>query len=242
MAETFVLVHGAWQAGMHFETVAARLRSQGHTVHCPTLTGNRPLDPRNSATLEQAIDSLTTYITSNELENVRLVGHSYGGMVISGAADRLRERIRRLVYVNAFVPLSGECVLDLIPADHADAFRGLAAENDGAVMLPFLVWREAFVGDVDFAEAKRLHATLNAQPIGTFSQPIRLSAPIATLEIGKSYINNRQDISIPQSLSWHPRLSERLGLYRLVEMDGSHETMLSRPDTLADAIQIASRD
>jgi pimeloyl-ACP methyl ester carboxylesterase len=241
MAETFVLVHGAWQTGTHFKEVADRLRSQGHTVHCPTLTGNRRGDPRNT-TLEQAINSLVIYITSNELERVRLVAHSYGGMAISAAADRLRGRIRRLVYINAFVPLPGECALDMIPAQVAEGFRAIAAENDGAVTLPFPFWREHCVGDVDFAEAERLYATLVPQPLGTLSQAIALSAPIASFAAGKSYINNRQDTAIPQSLPWHPRLSERLGLYRLVELDGSHESMLSRPDALADAIQIASRD
>jgi hypothetical protein len=60
--------------------------------------------------------------------------------------------------------------------------------------------------------------------------------------VGKSFINHRQDTAMPQSLPWHPRRSERLGLYRLVEQGDSHESMLSRPDALADAILIASRD
>jgi pimeloyl-ACP methyl ester carboxylesterase len=242
LADTFVLVHGAWHDGTHFEGVASRLRSQGHTVHCPTLAGNRSCDLRDKVNLEDAIASLTTYLTSNQLRDVRLVAHSYGGMAISAVADRLHERIRRLVYMNAFVPLPGESVMDMIPADTADAFRALAAENDGGISLPFAVWREQFIGDVELSEALRLYATLNLQPLQTFSQCIHLSSPIATLEVGKSYINSRQDTALPQSSSWHPRLSERLGLYRLVEIDGCHESLLSDPGSVANAILLASRD
>jgi hypothetical protein len=87
------------------------------------------------------------------------------------------------------------------------------------------------VGNVHFAEAERFHATVNPQSPGTRSQPIALSAPIATLAAGKSYINKRQDTAMSQSLPSHPRPSERLGPYRLVELDGTHESMLSRRDT-----------
>ena len=91
MPETFVLIRGAWHTGEDFEPIANILRDAGHTVYCPTLRGNRPEDDRSKL----------------GLADIRLVGHSYAGMVISGVANRLEKRPRRLVYINAFVPLKG---------------------------------------------------------------------------------------------------------------------------------------
>ena len=115
MADIYVLVHGAWHTGAEMEAVAGHLRMGGHAVHCPTIAGNNQGDDRSATGLEQAIASIVTTIEQNDLRDVRLVGHSYGGMVISGVADRLADRIRRLVYVNAFVPLDGQCLNDMVP-------------------------------------------------------------------------------------------------------------------------------
>ena len=107
MAGTYVLVHGAWHTGAEMDAVASHLRKHGHAVHCPTVAGNNPADDRDKIGLEQAIASVASYIETNNLRDIWLVGHSYGGMLISGVADRLTDRIKRLVYVNAFVPLDG---------------------------------------------------------------------------------------------------------------------------------------
>lgn len=115
MADTYVLVHGAWHTGAEMEAVAGHLRKSGHVVHCPTVAGNNRDDDRETIGLGQAISSVVSYIEANHLRDIRLVGHSYGGMVISGVADRLTDRIKRLVYVNAFVPLDGQCLNDMVP-------------------------------------------------------------------------------------------------------------------------------
>ena len=90
---TYVIVHGAWHTGAEFEPTAAYLRAAGHTVHLPTLAGNRPGDPKDTG-LTEAIDSLVEYLESNKLSDVVLAGHSYGGMVITGG--RTDRRLRRL--------------------------------------------------------------------------------------------------------------------------------------------------
>lgn len=97
MSDTYVLVHGAWHTGELMEPVAQQLRARGHTVHCPTLAGNRPGDDRQSTGLPEAVQSLVDYLHAHELTGVRLVGHSYGGMVISHAADQVGQRLARLV-------------------------------------------------------------------------------------------------------------------------------------------------
>lgn len=242
MADTYVLVHGAWHSGAEMEPVANALRAAGHTVLCPTLAGNRPGDDRARIGLGDAVASLVDFIESNGLREVRLVGHSYGGMVISGAAARLLPRLARLVYVNAFVPQPGECLNDMVPPHYKGLFDAVAAGNGNAVMLPFEVWREAFINDADLALAQSAFAVLNPHPYGTFTQPVVLEQPMAALAIGKSYVNCVLDTAMPASLPWHPRLSERLGLFRYIECAGSHEAWFTQPEALARAIEQAGRD
>lgn len=242
MPDIYVLVHGAWHTGAEIEATAEHIRKAGHQVHCPTLLGNRSGDDRAAVGLADAIGSLVKFIEEKDLRDIRLVGHSYGGMVISGAADRIAARIRRLVYVNAFVPLDGECLNDMVPPHYVQMFDGLAAQTKNAVSLPFEVWREAFINDADIETATRAYEKLNPHPYRTFTEPIRLQTPLAALTMGKSYLNCRQDTALPHSLPWHPRLSSRLGLFRLVECDGSHEMFFSNPEPLAQAIIRAGRD
>lgn len=242
MADTYVLVHGAWHTGAELEAVAQHLRAAGHTVHCPTLAGNRPGDDRAGTTLADAVASLVAFVDGQNLSGVRLVGHSYGGMVISGAAEALQKRLTRLVYVNAFVPQPGECLNDLVPPHYRALFDGVAAANGNAVMLPFEIWREVFINDADLALATSAYARLNPHPYGTFTQASAITQPMAALALGKSYVNCVLDVALPASLPWHPRLSERLGLFRYIECIGSHEAWFTQPAALAQAIEAAGRD
>ena len=242
MADCYVLVHGAWHTGAELEPTAAHLRAAGHTVHCPTLAGNRPGDDRGRIGLADAAASLEAFLRENDLRQVRLVGHSYGGMVISQVAGRLADRLARLVYVNAFVPLPGESLNDMVPPPYVQLFDAIAAANGGAVTLPFPIWREAFINDADLALATSAFERLNPQPYKTFTDPIVLTEPLAALATPKSYVNCRLDTALPHGLPWHPRLSERLGLFRYVECGGSHEVWFTDPTAIARAIVAAGRD
>ncbi len=238
----YVLVHGAWHTGDLFEDVAQPIRDAGHTVHCPTVAGNRPDDPRTLG-LEAAISSIVSYLEDNDLSNVVLMGHSYGGMIITGTADQCPQRIRRLIYWNAFVPNNGECLNDMVPPHYVTLFDEIsAASENNSVMLPFQIWREAFINDGSLELAQFAFDKLNPHPYATFTDPISLSKNPAEMETAKSFINCTDDAALPQSLGWHPRLSEKLGLYRLVQIPGSHELCFSDPEVLAAAIIIAGRD
>jgi pimeloyl-ACP methyl ester carboxylesterase len=83
------------------------IRGAGHTVYTPTIKGNRLGDPKTIG-LDEAIQSIVNYLNENDLKDAILIGHSYGGMIITGAADRASDRVRRLVYWNAFVQNNGE--------------------------------------------------------------------------------------------------------------------------------------
>eukprot|EP00731_Ephydatia_muelleri_P032725 Em0024g269a len=240
--DIYVLVHGAWHTGELLESAAAIIRKMGHEVHCPTLAGNRPGDDRSAIGLQQAVDSLVDYLHEHQLKEVRLVAHSYGGMVISQVADMVPERIRRLVYVNAFVPEPGQCLNDMLPPSYVQMFEAMALANNGAVIFPFPVWRESFMNDADFQLATSAYGKLNPQPYKTFTDKVTLKQPLAALTVGKSYVNCQQDIALPHSQPWHPRLSERLGLFRLVECPGGHETWFTDPEAIARAVVAAGRD
>lgn len=239
---TYVLVHGAWHTGKELEPVANFINAAGHNAYTPTIKGNRPGDPKTVG-LDEAIRSIVDYVNENNLKEVVLVGHSYGGMIITGVADRVPDRIRRLVYWNAFVPNNGECLNDMVPPHYVDLFDSIAAERgDGSVVLPFPIWREAFINDVDLETAQRAYDVLNPHPFKTLTDKISLKANPADMTMAKSYINCTEDISLPHHYPWHPRLSQKLGLFRLVQVPGSHELCFSNPQRLAQAIMDAGRD
>lgn len=239
---TYVLVHGAWHTGELFEDVAAPIRAAGHDVHTPTLAGNRPGDSKTTG-LAEAIGSIVVYLTENALTDVILVGHSYGGMIITGVADAVPERLRRLVYWNAFVPNDGESLNDMVPAHYVALFDAISAGSpDNSVVLPYPIWREAFINDADEALARSAYDRLNPHPYATFTDKIVLATNPAEMQLPKSYINCWDDAALPQSLGWHPRLSEKLGLFRLVQSPGSHELCFSDPVLLAEKILLAGRD
>jgi pimeloyl-ACP methyl ester carboxylesterase len=182
MMATHVLVHGAWHTGELLEPTAGPMRAKGHDVFPPTLAGNRPGDAKNIG-LEEAIQSLVNFFTAHDIQDAILVGHSYGGMVITGAADRVPERLRRLVYWNAFVPNHGESLYDMVPPHYTALFDQIEQAN-GSVMLPFLIWREAFINDASLELAQRAYEQLNPHPNKTSKEAITLSTnPAADTEI-----------------------------------------------------------
>ena len=168
-------------------------------------------------------------------------GHSYGGMVITGVADRLPDQIRRLVYWNAFVPNNGEALDDMIPPEYIELFDRLVAD-DGSMMLPFEVWREAFINDASLELAQETYGLLNPHPRRTFAEPIKLDHNPAEIPVPKSYVNCTEDTSLPHHVPWHPRLSKKLGLFRLVQTPGSHELCFTDPGLLALKLMEAGRD
>ena len=115
----FVLVHGAWIGGWCWRPNAQALRKAGHEVFTPTLTGlgerSHLMNP--SINLDTHIADIVNVIKHEELSDVVLVGHSYGGMVVTGVADALADKIRSLVYLDAFVPESGQALVDLAPPE-----------------------------------------------------------------------------------------------------------------------------
>ena len=119
----YVLVHGAWHTGAELEATAAPIRAAGHQVHTPTLAGNRPGDAKTVG-LNDAIASIVDYLAANDLKDVILLGHSYGGMIVTGVRRlAFPSASARLIYWNAFVPKNGESLNDLAPPPYVGSVR-----------------------------------------------------------------------------------------------------------------------
>jgi pimeloyl-ACP methyl ester carboxylesterase len=237
-----VLVHGSWHTGELWAPVADHLRAARHDVHTPTVAGHgKGVDKRvNHA---QCTQSITDYLVQRNLHDVVLLGHSYGGTIISKVVEAVPERISSLIYWNAFVLQDGESLNDNVPPHYRGLFDQIsAASPDGSVIMPFPIWREAFINDGDLATAQRTYELLSPEPYQPFIDKLDLKKFYA-LQTPRSYINCTEDIALPPGeWGWHPRMSGRLGLYRLVQIPGSHEVMFTAPQRLAEAIVMAGRD
>lgn len=174
----FVLVHGAFHGGWCWEEVAKVLTAQGHTVHAPTLAGcaERATEPHAAISLKKHIDDVVELIESRDLHGIVLVGHSLGGMVVTAVADRCRDRIGHLVYLDAFVPRSGEAARDLIPQPMQHAALKAAHDHGAGVTLPVIFPPSKFVRDEGQAAADFM-ARLTPQPFLTFAEPVYLPSP-----------------------------------------------------------------
>lgn len=237
-----VLVHGSWHTGEHWQPVAEHLRKAGYEVHTPTVAGHGKHVDKN-VNHADCTRSIVDYIVSHALSDFVLLGHSYGGTIISKVAEAVPERIRRLVYWNAFVLNDGESLNDATPPHYQALFQQIAgASGDNTVMLPFQIWREAFINDADLALAQQTYDTLSSEPFQPFVDKLDMKK-FYTLTMPRSYINCTEDTALPPGeYGWHPRMSSRLGLHRLVQLPGSHEVMFTAPQRLAQAIIAAARD
>ena len=131
---TFVLVHGAWHGSWCWKRVRKALQAEGHDVFTPTLTGvgERSHLTSPQVTLDTHVADVVNLIRWEELTDVVLCGHSYGGCVITGVADRVAERLRALVYLDAFIPENGQSLHDTLPPEVAEAqVRGARESGDG---------------------------------------------------------------------------------------------------------------
>jgi pimeloyl-ACP methyl ester carboxylesterase len=240
MTENFVLVHGAWHGGWAWQPVASRLRAAGHRVWAPTCPGLGIDDDPRGVTLAGCVDSVVSQVEASFAVDITLVGHSWGGYVIAGAAPRLASRLKALVFWSAFVPEAGRPLYDEVPPQYQELFSQLAgASADKTIALPLEVFQGAFMGDADPAAAAAVHSVLRPQPYRTFTDPPADEA-YRNLGIPLHYVLSADDIALPPGEYGWDRFAERIKVSP-VSVPGSHESMFTRPAELADAFgQIAT--
>ncbi len=156
---TFVLVHGAWQGGWCWRFVAPALRRGGHEVYAPTLTGlgDRAHLARPGIDLDLHGQDVVALLEMEDLHDVVLLGHSYGGMVVTGVADRCATRIRHLVYLDAFVLENGKCALDYIVPERAASFRRDGEQSGSIAPPPLSLWGLARPEHIAFAKPREAY-------------------------------------------------------------------------------------
>ncbi len=239
---TFVLVHGSWHEGTAWDAARRSLEHEGHRTLAPTMAGHgkKAYKKVNHADCTR---SIVESIVANDLRDIVLTGHSFGGTVICKVAEAIPERVRRMVFVNGFVLRDGCSLTDEVPPQTAAVFSEMARKSaDNTFMIPFPVWRETFVNDADLEMAKWTYEQLSPEPFQPTADKLDLKK-FYSLSIPRSYINCTEDIALPPGeWGWHPRMSGRLGLYRLVQMPGGHEVMYTNPELLARKIIEAGRD
>lgn len=175
----YVLLHGALHGGWCWRDVAAILRAEGHQVTTPTQTGLGERRHLLSADITLATfgDDLVNHIESEELHDVVLVGHSFGGCAISIAADRIRDRIRHLVYLDGLVLQNGQTGFDMIAPHVVAARRALIASKGQGLFLP-VVPVTTFDIPADHPEAAWVARRLTPHPASTYDSPMSLQHPV----------------------------------------------------------------
>ncbi|WP_043683708.1 alpha/beta fold hydrolase [Streptomyces xylophagus] len=235
---TYLLVHGAWHSGQAWERLVPLLTAAGHRVLTPSLTGHGDkahlLGPEVG--LDTHVDDVVGLITDEGLTEVVLVGHSYGGLVISSVADRVPDRIAQLVYLDAMVPEDGETAADILPV--TQVLIDLAAQSDTPWRippLPELPPPGGLFGVTDPTDIAWLRTTLSDQSALTLRQPVRLGNPAAHA-IPRTHIHCVG--SEPEGFERRPvPATQPNGTPAQVwELESGHDCMITVPGELAELL------
>jgi len=220
--------------------VIRHLAEKGQRGHAPTLAGHGPGATRSGITHRDCVDGIVAYFHQNKLQDVNLVGHSFGGSVIQKVVEQLPDRIKRLIFLDAFVIEDNQFVFDNLPNDYIALFNELAgATADNTMLLPWEIWRDSFIQDAPEAMARSIWEQLSPEPRQVNLDKLDLKT-FYSLPTPKSFIYCRQDKALPSGY-FHPKMSSRLGTFELLELDGSHEVLFTRPAELADNLIAASQ-
>lgn len=228
---TFVLIHGAWHGGWCWRGVAPALRRAGHEVYAPSLTGmgERRHLARPDIDLGTHIQDVVGLLEMEDLAEVILLGHSYGGMVVTGAADRAAGRIKHLIYLDAFVPENGKCLLDYAVPERAARMREEGEKTGFVTPPPMSLWGLTRPEHLAFVGPREVK-----QPFATMSQRIQLTNPAALSRIPKSFIY----CSSPATGSFDQfaaKYRHDPG-WRFHELKTGHDAMLLMPTRVVDVL------
>jgi pimeloyl-ACP methyl ester carboxylesterase len=231
---TYVLVHGGGHGGWCYQRVARLLRAEGHEVYTPTLTGlgerAHLLDDR--VDLDRHVADVAAVLRVEDLREVILVGHSYGGMVITGAADREADRVGRLVYLDAATPVHGQSLVD-VAGPVINAVRPMGEVVDG-IELVLLPAPDAgmLYGVTDPADLAWMAERLTGHPWKCFEQPLMLEHEDALWAIPQFHVVCTSTLATRDADLMDRARAEG----RLWDIDTGHDLMITEPERTADAL------
>jgi pimeloyl-ACP methyl ester carboxylesterase len=224
---TFVVAHGAWSAGFAWKKMRPRMAARGHMIFTPTYTGlgERAHLAHRNLNLESHIQDVLAVLEFEDLKDVILIGHSYGGMVATGIADRARDRIKHLVYLDAFAPGSGKSLHDYVSVERREAARKNAV--DGWKVPPSPIPPDTLAEDVVWLSPRRV-----PQPLQCFEQKLVLKNGPLTLP--RTYIYaKRCNPGDPFRQFMERARKEGWPVY---QMDASHSPHVTAPDELMEIL------
>jgi pimeloyl-ACP methyl ester carboxylesterase len=234
---TFVFVPGAWHGGWCWRRVAEPLRAAGHQVLTPTLTGigERAHLFSPAVDLETHISDVLAVLEWEDLSGVVLVGHSYGGMVITGVADRVPKRLSRLVYLDALWPENGESVCDIIGEEIQNVVRAqVDPANPPRIEGASEIARK--LGVIDPQDIDWVASKLTPQPPASMTQAVRLkhvtpSVPALFIACNQTYLRGVR-------LS-RMRAQARAGEgppVKIVNLEAPHNAMITHPNQVVELL------
>jgi len=229
-----VLVHGAWHGGWCYARVAEIVRARGHRVFAPTLTGlgERVHLAHAGITLTDHVTDIVNVLRYEDLRDVVLCGHSYGGLVVSGVVEAVPERIAALVFLDAFVPENGQSLLDLLPETIRAHQIEAAAANAG-----FLPPLSAEYFGVNERDRAYVDAQCVPQPLATFREALVLTGAREGVP-HKTYLRAGRYRSIPFDAA-RDAVTGAPG-WVVDTIPSGHDVMLDAPEALASALIAAA--
>jgi pimeloyl-ACP methyl ester carboxylesterase len=230
MGATFLVCHGAWSAGWAWKKMHPLMAARGHRLVTPSYTGlgERAHLSNPSGDLETHIQDILNVIKYEDLRDIVLIGHSYGGMVATGVADRARDRILQLIYLDAFVPNDGQSLLDLNEPARQPR-RELAKAGDGWRVPPNPPPSDTSAADIEWLMERRVD-----MPIKCFETPLRLRGGKLTLP--RSYIYATR-ITPADTFGPFARRAKSEQGWNYHEIDASHSPNVTAPETLMALLQ-----
>lgn len=227
------MVHGAWHGGWCWKKVKVLLENEGYLVYTPTLTGlgERSHLLNEAIGLDTHIQDIVSVLEFEDLKNVVLVGHSYGGMVITGVAGKVAERLSHLVYLDAFLPENGKALKDYTPRNNSENEQ--PQQNSDWKVPPRSTAAEFGVRekhDIEWVEKR-----LVPQSAKTFVQPVNIENPIPQ-SLKKIYIQLTDDSP------WFVEAAERAqknGFQVYKYLSGGHDAMISQPEEISTILSSA---
>jgi pimeloyl-ACP methyl ester carboxylesterase len=226
---TYVLVHGAWGGAQTWRTVRPLLRAEGHDVFTPSLTGigERQHLTSPQISLSTHIDDVCGTIHFEGLDDIVLLGFSYGGMVVTGALEHVGNRVRELVYLDAMVPADGQSAADL--------FGPMPTMGPGDDWAIDGIQREfEIAGEAEFHVPRR-----SRQPIRTLTEPVRLAKPLEEFPFGRTYVKATGDPRLPDRPNPFWEAADRYRddpAWRYHESTSNHMIPQNRPGELAELL------
>ena len=229
---TFVLVHGAWAGAHGWRAVRKLLTNDGHDVFTPSLTGigERVHLASPQVDLTTHVNDVVNQIVFEDLRDIVLVGYSYGGVVVTAAVDHVHDRIRELVFLDAFVPGDGESAFDALGATGGPTLIGLG--DDWLVPPPARDYDDP--DEAAWQLARRV-----AHPIRCFTEPVRLSRPLEDHAFGLTFIKATEEPRDTPGGNAFWEAGERAQAsprWRYHEIDTNHMVASNRPAELAQLL------